>query len=168
MTADFPSLCHPDEHAVLNAKMGKFAKQGKGYELKQTGKIISLCADKPREPFGRLVYRFGTVSNTEMEQVATPSDRFGIYSRSTSPKTGENIISFRKGPFNYYVTEATGMGSGISVMVFQSGKRIANYFSGNDNKNEFQSNLEVVDFEKNSSPVFIKKAPKDNLDDTLN
>ncbi len=165
MSSGFPTLCQTSEFAFLNARLEKFEKQGKGYNLKQTGKIISLCADKPKEPFSKFFYRFGTIGNVEMEQVATSNAKFGIYNRSTTPKTGENIFSFANGNFNYYVAEATGMGSGISVMAYKSDKRIASYFSGNDN--EYQSNLEEVDFDKARSPVFMKKALKNNLDDTL-
>ena len=159
MSSDFPTLCQTGEFAFLNARLEKFEKQGKGYNLKQTGKIVSLCADKPKEPFSKFVYRFGTIGNVEMEQVATSNARFGIYNRSTTPKTGENIFSFTNGNFNYYVAEATGMGSGISVMAYKSDKRIASYFSGNDN--EYQSNLEEVDFDKARSPVFDKKCTKE-------
>ena len=94
-----------------------------------------------------------------MEQVATSNAKFGIYNRSTTPKTGENIFSFTSGDFNYYVAEATGMGSGISVMAYQSDKIVVSLFSGNDN--EYQSNLEEVDFDKARSPVFYKKCTKE-------
>ena len=164
MSADFPTHCKAGEFAFLNARMGKFDKQ---QDLIQSGKILSLCADKPKEPFGQFVYRFGVIGNVEMEEVATPSNRFGIYSIFIGHNAGENIISFSKGPINYYVSDAVGMGSGVSLIATESGKKIANFFSGNDNENEFQSNLEEVDFEKGSSPVFMKKVPKDNLNKLL-
>jgi hypothetical protein len=54
---------------------------------------------------------------------------------------GEDIIAFKRGPFTYYVVEATGMGQGISVMVFKSGKKIADLFSGNDAGTDFRSDM---------------------------
>lgn len=164
MAVDFPTHCQAGEVAFLNAKIGKFDQQN---NLTQSGKILSLCADKPKEPFGKFVYRFGAIGHVEIEQVATPLDRFGVYTMSVGPKVGENIFSFSKGAINYYVAEAIGMGSGISLIATKSGKKIADFFSGNDNENDFQSNLDEVDFEKGSSPVFMKKAPKDRLDKLL-
>lgn len=161
MTPDFPTHCKQGEFAFLNARMGKFDKKD---NLVQSGKVISLCADKPKEPFGIFVYRFGAIGNIEMEQVATPSEPFGIYNLFIGHNAGENIFYFNKGPIEYFVSEATGMGSGITVVAAKSGKKIAYFFSGNDNAREFQSNLEEINFDEAKSPVFIAKEPKHDLE----
>ncbi len=158
--ADFPSLCQPGEYAYLDARMGKFDGNG---VVRKSGKLVSLCADKPKEPFGRFVYRYGKPGEVEIEHVATATEKAAITRRSTGPRMGEDIIAFLRGPFTYYVVEATGMGQGISVMVFKSGKKIADLFSGNDAGTDFQSGGLLVNFERPASPVFEKKAPKDAL-----
>lgn len=156
---NFPTHCQPGEFAHINAKMGSFDKSNK---LVKNGKILSLCADKAKEPFGQFTYRYGPVGKVELEQVATPKDKFFVFSRSTGPRMGEDIIYFSKGDYTYYVTEGTGMASGIALMVYKSGKKIVDQFSGNDMDEEYQSN-QLVNFDKASSPVFTKRAPKDNF-----
>lgn len=156
---NFPTHCQPGEFAHINAKMGSFDKSNK---LVKNGKILSLCADKAKEPFGQFTYRFGPIGKVELEQVATPKDKFSVSSRSAGPRMGEDIIYFSKGDYNYYVVEATGMGSGIFLYVYKSGKKIVDQFSGNDMDEEYQSN-QLVNLDKASSPVFTKRAPKDNF-----
>ncbi len=129
--------------------------------VRKSGKLVSLCADKPREPFGRFVYRYGKPGEVEIEHVASAAERAALTSRATGPRMGEDIIAFLRGPFTYYVVEATGMGQGISVMVFKSGKKIADLFSGNDAGTDFRSGMLEVNFQRPASPVFEKKAPKD-------
>ncbi len=164
---DFPTHCKSGEFAYLNAKMAKIEYYGtgnrRGYNLIKNGKILSLCTDEQQEPFGKMVYRYGAIGKVEMEKIATRSNPFWIFSRSTSPHTGENLIFFRVGEFNYYISEATGQGSGISLMVFKSGRKILDLFSGNQVGNDFQNNLIELNFDKPSSPIFIKKQPIDKV-----
>ena len=75
MAVDFPTHCQAGEVAFLNAKIGKFDQQN---NLTQSGKILSLCADKPKEPFGKFVYRFGAIGHVEIEQVATPLNHLNL------------------------------------------------------------------------------------------
>ncbi len=156
---NFPTHCQPGEFAHINAKMGSFDKSNK---LVKNGKILSLCADKAKEPFGQFFYRYGPIGKVELEQIATPKDKFFVFGRSTGPRMGEEIIYFSKGDYNYYVTEGTGMASGIALTVYKSGKKIVDQFSGNDIDEEYQSN-QLVNTDKASSPVFTKRAPKDNF-----
>lgn len=168
-TSDIPTLCKATEFPYLNAQMQKIqyhdkAHQDKGYKLVKTGKILSLCADKNKEPFGKFVYRYGAIGKIEMESVATETYKFNIYEGSTTPHTGENVFFFSKEKYNYYVTEATGQGSGISLTIFNSGKRILDLFSGNDRGSDYESGMLDVDFGKASSPIFEFKEPVDNVD----
>ncbi|WP_153161852.1 hypothetical protein [Zoogloea sp. 1C4] len=140
------------------ARMGKLDGNG---VVRKSGKLVSLCADKPKEPFGRFVYRYGKPGEVEIEHVASAAERAALTSRATGPRMGEDIFAFQRGPFTYYVVEATGMAQGISVMVFKSGKRIADLFSGNDAGTDFRSDMLEVNFQRPASPVFEKKAPKD-------
>lgn len=161
----FPSHCKSNEYALLNSKMSVVVhKPAGGYELKPlTGKILSLCADKATEPFGRLYYRYGVIGKVELEQVADASHPFNIFTRSPVPRIGENIIFFSKNGYTYYVTEAFAMGSGISLDVFQGNKQIAELFSGNDREVDFNSHLMDLQFDKAASPVFVIKAPVHKL-----
>jgi hypothetical protein len=156
---NFPSHCQPGEFAHLNAKMGSFDLKT---NLIKNGKILSLCADKAKEPFGKFIYRYGAIGNVELEQIATPQDKFFVFSRSLGPRMGEDIIYFTKGEYSFYISEATGMGSGIGLYAFKSGKKILDLFSGNDQDSDFQANG-LVNPEKASSPVFARRAPKDKF-----
>jgi len=97
----------------------------------------------------------------EIEHVASAAEKAALTSRATGPRMGEDIFAFPRGTFTYYVVEATGMGQGISVMVFKSSKKIADPFSGNDAGTDFRSGMLEVNFQRPASPVFEKKAPKD-------
>jgi hypothetical protein len=160
----FPSHCTPAEFAYLNAKMGKVEYDDRGIPVTtKNGKILSICTDKKTEPFNKVVYRYGQIGKVEMEEIASATNRFGIFNRTTSPHTGENIISFSKGAYNYYVTEATAQGSGISLIVYKSGKQIVNMFSGNSYGTDFEAGLIELNFDKVSSPIFVKNEPSDRL-----
>ncbi len=136
-----PTHCKPDEFAYLNAKMGKIVNIPGGFKVVKNGKILSLCADQPDGKATRLYYRYGAIGKVEMEQVATPQHKFWSYSQSTSPHTGEDVIFFRHSEYTYYISEATGQGSGISLTVFKSGKAVADFFSGNDRGADYASGL---------------------------
>jgi len=158
----FPTHCKTDEFAYLNAKMVIYKTDSKGYFLNEkNGKILSICADKAKEPFGKVFYRYGAIGKVEMEQVATSTDKWGIYNRITSPHTGRNIFSFRIGNFNYYIGEETAQGSGVELMVFKSGKRVANLFSGYSSGIDYESGLLDVAFGSALSPTFVEKEPAD-------
>jgi len=160
--SDFPTHCKSDEYVYLNAKMANVVYPPKGgYNLIKNDKLLSVCVDKKNEPFGRVVYRYGAIGNVEMEKIATSSEKFGIFTRSTSNHTGENIISFSVGKFSYYVTEATGQGTGIGLAVFNSGKQVVDLFSGNDQGVDYEFGLVEIHFEAVSSPVFMKRKPTD-------
>lgn len=150
------SHCQAGEFVLLNANMGRFDKSN---QLVKNGKTLSLCADAAEEPFGRVAYRFGPIGKVEMEQLATPGAPFGMHFKAEM-KSGANLVFFSKGNFTYYVSEATGMGSGVFLLVFQGNKQIVDQFSGNDADTDFQSNTQELDFDRPRSPVFMRKAPK--------
>jgi len=135
----FPSHCVAGETVFLSAKMKRATKNPQGgINFADTGKVVSLCADRAKDPIAKLSYRFGPIGKVEMEQVATPTNMFGTASRQTSPRTGEDIYFFSKGDYTYYVTVAGGMGSGIGLIVYQGNKKIVDLFSGTDSDTDFQ------------------------------
>lgn len=157
----FPSHCKAQEHAYLNAKMSAVINQpGGGYSLApKNGKILSICADKAKEPFTRLIYRYGAPGKVELEQQASSKSPFSIAHRRIGQNVAENLIFFTKNGYSYYVVEAAGQGSGISLHVFQGRKQLAELFSGNERGVDFESGLIDLDFERAKSPVLLKKQP---------
>jgi hypothetical protein len=150
------SHCKKEEFAYLNANMSKIHDRNGGYDLIKTGKVLSICTDRQSEPFHSVAYRFGSVGKIEMERIATPSSKFRIFTRQTSPHTGENIIFFTSGPYTYCVSEALGQGNGIGLTVFKSGQQVLDLFSGTESGIDFESGMIDVDFDFSSarSPVF--------------
>jgi len=158
--------CKQDEFAYLNARMASIRyfnnrNHEKGYELLKNGKVLSICADRQSEPLTLITYRYGVVGKVEIEIKGTVANKVGLFERSTSPHTGENILFFRAGDFTYYVTEATAQGSGIGLNVYSEGKRVAHLFSGNDRGKDYESGLFVINFYKASSPIFVHREPPD-------
>jgi hypothetical protein len=135
-----------------------------GITFSPTGKVLSICINPQGKTITQMSYRYGVLGNVEFEQMASASDRMGIFTRSTSPHTGENVISFNKGSFHYYVTDSMGQGSGISLIVYSNGKRVTDLFSGNYEGTDFVSLKDDFDFDEIKSPVLVKKAPVDKLD----
>jgi hypothetical protein len=168
-----PTHCTAGEFAYLNANLSKihyFPKPGGGwkkgdtiYELRKTGKVLSICADVNMEPFQSVAYRYGSIGNVEMERIATRSDKFSIFSRSTSPHTGENLMFFNAGQYVYCVSEATAQGSGIRLTVLKSGRQILNLFSGNGFGIDFESEMIQIDFDTARSPTFQHVEPLNNF-----
>ena len=153
--AAIPTHCKASETAYLSARMSIVQRPvAGGYRLLKTPNVLSLCADKLLEPFNTFVYRYGPIGRPELEQVATARAKFNVFSRSTTPHTGENVISFNIGPNTYCVAEATGMGSGIRLTVIRSGRQVLELFSGNEQDVDFESRLDDIDFERAESPTF--------------
>jgi hypothetical protein len=166
----FPTHCSQGEFPYLNAKMSRVhysenMDHSQGYELVKNGKVLSICSDRQKEPLNIITYRYGAPGKVEIEIKGTVVNKVGIFEQSTSPHTGENVFLFRIGHFTYYVTEATAQGSGIGLMVFNSGKRIAYLFSGNDSGHDYESGLFEINFSKASSPIFeLRESSPDPLD----
>lgn len=153
--ANVPSHCRSGEFAYLNAKMSRVVKKPDGgYSLVPAGTVLSLCADRKEEPFHSLAYRYGPVGHVALERVASTKDPFNIFTRSTSPHTGENLIFFSAGGYNYYVTEAIGQGSGVGLSVFKSGRKVVDLFSGNKRDVEFEAELLDINFDTAASRIF--------------
>jgi hypothetical protein len=148
----FPTHCTPEEFAFLNAKFDHLT----GGTPIENPKLLSLCADKPDEPFGRFTYRYGTLGKVELEHVGTATDKFLIHNRATTNRTGEFIFGFSKGAFTYYVVEHSGMARGVSVLVLKSGKKVSELYSGLDWA-AYETNLAHIEFDKASSPVFVTR-----------
>ena len=147
-----PTLCKPNEVAFINSKLYKVKHDG--LVDKNTEKILSLCADKEKEPFGKFIYRYGAIGNVEMEQIATNANKFGLSQQADSDShAGEIAISFSKGKYNYVVKEGLGMNSsGIRLSVYKSGENILNL--SHDAYNDYESRLVEINFDEPSSPVF--------------
>lgn len=148
--ADIPSLCQAGESALLDARMGKRA----GEDFKPNGKILSICTDKPKEPFGQIVYRYGSPEKVELEQIGDSAHKFFVHYLFDKP-VGFSTVAFMRGKIGYYVTEATGMGQGIRLVVMDGKKKLAELESPDND--HYQSMLFNIEFEKLKSPVFQKK-----------
>ncbi len=151
-----PTHCRANEFAVLDARMMRVVESPTApIRFVPTGKVLSLCADKPHEPFGRLDYRFGPVGAVEFERQATRDQRFGLFSEATSPHTGENSVTFVVGGARFRVSIATNQGNGVWIVVHEGSKVVTNLFSGNDVVTDFRLGPAQIDFERVSSPIFM-------------
>lgn len=156
-----PSHCKAGEHAIVDAWMGKVKPTSGGWRNTKDGKVVSLCADRKAEPFSAVTYRYGVPGKVELEVVATPQNRFGIASVSTVPRVGSDVVFFRRGEYTYYVAIATGMGSGVTLAVFQGQKQIVDHFSGNERDEDYQLGPAEIRIEppKAHSPVLVFAKP---------
>lgn len=152
-----PTHCTQNEFSLLNAKMGKLEKD----KFKSNEKILSLCADKAKEPYGSLAYRYGKIGAVEIENISTTQSKMFVYFEQTTPKTSDNAMWFKKGNFTYVVKECMGMCDGIYLFVFQNGKKIAELIS--PNQELYDSNITNITMEKIKSPIFVNKNPEVNL-----
>ena len=150
----FPTHCRAEEFAVVNARMSRVVQRPHGVELVRNGKLLSLCADKPAEPFERLAYRYGPPGLVELERVATRASRFGIVNEF-SPHVGEESLTFVAGKARLRVTIATPQGSGVSLSVHEGGRQVVDLFSGNDAGVDFELGPARIDFDAVSSPIFF-------------
>ena len=149
-----PSHCTPSETVFLTAKMKRSNQSASGVTYTDTGKIVSLCADQAKDPIGKLTYRYGPIGKVEMEHVASPSNKLGNASIQSGPRMSEDFYFFSKGNFTYYIIVAGGMGSGVSLAVFDGNKRIVNLFSGNEESSDFQLSHKL-----NANAVLAQRNP---------
>ena len=157
--SSFPSHCSRDETVLLSAKMKNIVSSPQKITFKDSGKILSLCASINDGRTRKLAYRFGSIGNVELEEVATTTRRFRKFSRQAVRHVGEDIYFFNKGEYTYYILVASGMGSGISLIVFQGDKQIVDLFSGNDAKLDYHLGRLM-----NAKPVLVQRKPKHLLD----
>ncbi len=159
----FPTHCKSGEYSFLNAKMATMERDKVGRFLnKKNGKILSLCSDRENEPFSKFVYRYGSPGKVEMERIATPEHQFFIYSRATSPHTGEDDIFFSVAPFTYYIIINGGQARGTELVIHKANKEVLRLFSGIDEGKDFQFGKAYFDrnFNLARSPVFVVKEPE--------
>jgi hypothetical protein len=158
----FPSHCKPEEFVFVNAKMAFMDREANGYFLnKKNGKILSLCSDKQNEPFGKLIYRYGSLGKIEMERTASEKNKFFIYTRADTPHTGKDEIFFNIPPYIYYVSIAVGQDYGVYLAVYKSKNKVLKLFSGSTRDEDFQqgSAYESMNFDSASSTIFTVKDP---------
>ena len=136
--SSFPSHCTSAETVFLSAKMKRINRSASATTYTDTGKVVSLCADRAKDPISKLTYRFGPIGKVELEHVATAANKLGETSIQSAPRVSEDIFFFNKGNFTYYINVAGGMGSGVSLIVYQDKKKIVDLFSGNDSDTDFQ------------------------------
>ena len=149
-----PSHCAANETVFLTAKTKRINQSPQGTTFTDTGKIVSLCADQAKDPIGKLTYRYGPIGKVEMEHVASPSNKLGNASVQSAPRVSEDLYFFSKGNFTYYIIVAGGMGSGVSLVVFDGNKRIVNLFSGNEESSDFQLSHKL-----NANAVLTQRKP---------
>ena len=133
----FPHHCAPHETVFLSARMtkGLTAKENNGKAIQE--KILSLCTDKPRDPIGKMSYRYGPIGSVELERVATSSNKFGYYADFDSRPITQEVYFFDIGDYSYYVRAAGWMGNGVSLYVYRGKKEILSLFSGTDDELDF-------------------------------
>ena len=107
---------------------GLTAKENNGKAIQE--KILSLCTDKPRDPIGKMSYRYGPIGSVELERVATSSNKFGYYADFDSRPITQEVYFFDIGDYSYYVRAAGWMGNGVSLYVYRERKRSCLYFLG--------------------------------------
>lgn len=150
-----PSHCSANETVFLTAKMKRINQSVKETTFTDTGKIVSLCADQAKDPIGKLTYRYGPIGKVEMEHVASASNKLGNASIQSAPRVSEDLYFFSKGNFNYYIIIAGGMGSGVSLQVFNGNKKIVDLFSGTEESSDFQ-----VSHKLNPKAVLTQRKPQ--------
>ncbi|QLI82481.1 hypothetical protein HZU75_13625 [Chitinibacter fontanus] len=158
--AEIPTHCTGNEYAIVNAWMGKTVATESGYKNTRQGKLLSLCADQPREPFGRVSYRYGLPGQVEMNIDATSKEPFTIANFSTSPHTGMDVVGIYRGEFSYYVGINGGQASGIELMVFKGAKKIVDHFSGNQEGEDFQLGAAEINLSGNKARSAVLKMGK--------
>ena len=155
----FPNLCNADEFVVLSAAMESLDKNRNS---QKNGKLVSLCTDKKNGKVQKFVYRYGKPGAVEMEQYASPSNKFHEATVEIAPSMVYDVIWFQKGSFNYYVCAGGGRIQGISVRVFNSGKKIFDQFSGSSWNEDFYQGDAYVDSKLNKDLISAKD-PLDKL-----
>lgn len=150
------SLCKNDEFIILSGEIGKINGSS---DFVPNGKLVSICTDKSKEPFLKVVYRFGKNELIELEQEATNVKPFGISLEQHG--FGENRyqysynIQFNRGKYTYEIQFTTGwMTQNLgSIIVSYSNKKIADIAF-----NRIDDNLDSIEFSKNKTKLFhIKK-----------
>jgi hypothetical protein len=159
MAAGRVSLCKNGEYVVLSAEVQAVSAEHAPFGPQ---KLVSLCADRPTEPFLTLAYRFGDAGAPDITILATSTDKFALADEAYGPHDGADIVWFKSGPFSYYVSESTGQGLGVEIYVFRNGKRIAEFGTGFDD-NKFYQGI-GIDFDHVKSPIFVKREPVDQID----
>lgn len=153
-----PPHCGFGEHVLLSAKLGVHRAGAGGTSWTPNGKIVSLCTDRPDEPFGRITYRYGAPGAIEMEEVASGTRKFHSFLQTYKhPNQG---FFFDKGAYRYFVLEGTGMARGVTLVVYRNGKRILDLFSGTDDA-RYISRTHDLDVMAPQSPVLQHRIPRE-------
>lgn len=153
-----PSLCKPAEVVLANARLLRVDRASSNGTPRE--KTVSLCADRENEPIGRLVYRFGTLSVTEAEIVASRQQKAGIFIQSDEgAHIGVIGIVFYAKSYSYVVSEGVGMANGgLRLSVYKSTRRVAEFSSL-----EYESNIGSITTDVPRSPVFKRIRPIEPL-----
>jgi len=167
---EFPNHCLPGETVFLSARMTQGFTSQNPNRKRMPEKILSLCTDKPRDPIGRMYYRYGPIGAVELERVATPSNKFGYYADFESRPITYEVYFFDIGDYSYYVTAAGWMGHGIGLEVYKGTKKLMSLFSGNEDGVDFYQPYPVTPksvyrnpFPLTGKSVLEKRKPKHPL-----
>ncbi len=125
-TDDLPSLCESNEEIVLTSAVRKVLKgESVGEE-----KIVSICGKTRNNQIDRLVYRFGSKNEVEIEIRATNRQRAKIFKESDAGAPfGRVGIRFEKRPYSYEISQGLGMSSVVNVEVYHN-KTLLALFQG--------------------------------------
>ncbi len=149
-----PSHCKSSEVAYLNSRVKKIHRSEKGVTITPTQNILSLCIDGDN-----IIYRYGKIGTVDLEKTATPEAPFYQHFARLG-RIGMQRTFFSSGSYYYYVTESLGMGSGISIDVFDSTDQIADLFSGLDPEVDFWISEDV---ELPTASLLEKMPPHKNM-----
>lgn len=158
-----PTHCRTGEIALLDAWMGPIDDAEQGDErYPASGKLLSLCAEGQGESTTKLAFRYGQLKRPEIEAIATPHSKFRIYSGSTTPHTGEEVVSFKRGALTYYVVVATGQGHGASLFIFKGNRKIRSMHSAFEEGVAYRQGAAAYDFfdRRNRIPVAVWAKPQ--------
>ena len=129
-TVQVSTYCKANEITYINTKLNKVERnpsKGLAYKLTPTNNRLSMCLAKDNS---YLSYRYGNGDTVELENIATTDLPFGRHYQQIG-RTGKNILFFSNATYYYYVGISGGMGSGISIDVFNGDELIVELFSGN-------------------------------------
>lgn len=146
------SHCLKNETIILNAEVGKLDKNK---DFQPNGKILSLCADRNKEPFLQLAYRYGKIGGIELEERFSESKKVDLHveiDQYPHDKIQYSYsFSFYRGKIKYQVSKRIGwMEDAMGDLIVSQNEKILARFS-------FQiddENLLLIDQNKPKSKLF--------------
>lgn len=140
------SHCQKNETVLLNGAVGKFDAKG---NLQMNGKVISLCVDRNKAPFTKVVYRFGGIGSIEIEETFSKKRKLDLDIEAEGYGGGKYshnyVFYFTKGNIKYQISKSVGhmQNNQGKLTVYKSDKIIADF------------GFEIVNFENDANLYII-------------